>query len=135
MEASPRPVQSRSTDWHQWVGLPHGIGRDPRHGLAADCLLMAVAVNQSLQRRYPAIDRNWFRMARDGKVVELISEFFSHTRPLIAPCDGAVAAMFSASSVAVVTYIDNGVLLVDESRGVRWACDDFIFDTGWREFS
>ena len=119
-----------SGDWHDWIGLPHETGADPRIGAAADCLLLVFAVQDQLGIPHPEPEERWFDLARRGgwvELKELYDIFFSWAEPVEgASRDGDFTLLVPSRRDAMLgfaTRLDGGVLTVSEKRGVVWIPD------------
>lgn len=108
-------------DWHAWIGLPHEFGADPRHGKAADCLVMVWAILDGAGILHPEFQYEWLELARSAEwdILELI--WRQITEPLDQPEPYAVCLFENGpAGLGVGIVVDNGVLIVHHKRGVRW---------------
>lgn len=108
-------------DWHAWIGLPHEFGADPRHGKAADCLVMVWAILDDAGIPHPEFQYEWLELARSAEwdILELI--WHQITEPLNRPEPYAVCLFENGpAGLGVGIVIDDGVLIVHHKRGVRW---------------
>ena len=64
-------------DWHQWIGLPHRIGADPRTDGAACCLVITKILVTEAGYPMPAID-DWIELAHQESWDELRNAFYRH---------------------------------------------------------
>jgi hypothetical protein len=71
--------------WHNWIGLPHWLGADPRDRYGACCLRMAYALHEAAGTPMPPFQAEWLVMARDGKWNDLEAAFHSITSPIEGP--------------------------------------------------
>lgn len=107
--------------WRDFIGLPHEIGADPRIGAAADCLLLAFAVQDELGIRHPEPDERWFEMARNDDWTQLSALFFRWARQQKEPKDGDITLLVGPKRhLGLAVRINDGSLTVNERKGVIW---------------
>ena len=114
-------------NWHQWIGLPHEFGADPREGVGADCVLMAWLILDDAGIPHPSFDAEWLDMARQGLWADLERLWDEATVQLEAPAPYAVTLFRNGpNGLGVGIVVDSGLLLVHHRRGVRWVPFDFM---------
>ena len=71
-------------DWHQWIGLPHRIGADPRIDGAACCLVITKILLTEAGHPMPAVD-DWIELAHQESWDELRDAFDRHCEEIPSP--------------------------------------------------
>lgn len=115
--------------FHQFLGLKHEFGADPRDGKAADCLLLAFALLDEAGVHHPPIDQNWFELGRVGMWETLAMEWQKQTVELDGPEPWAVALHWNRPRLnhprlGISTVVENesnlGIVVVNAKKGVVW---------------
>lgn len=107
--------------WANFVGLPHEIGADPRHGRGADCLLTVFAVRDDLGLYTPPAELRWFSLARKSRWEELLQEFLASTYPTHrAPGRLRLFTQETGREFGLGVSVEGGMLLTRVRRGVTW---------------
>ena len=108
-------------NWRKYLGLPHGFGADPEDGVAADCVIMTWNVLDAAGVYRPPLSKEWFAMAKDGKVEELMQVYSSLTYEIDEPEEYAVTLTKNSNSgVGLSVVVDGGLLIAHHRKGVRW---------------
>lgn len=119
--------------WHQWVGKPHKTGADPETEDGCDCLLMVVRVRESLS--LPVPDKQWIDelidLARQKRHAEIHWQIAPFLLPIESSKDGAFAIFDTQDHIGTAVMIENGLLHVDTTRGVRWLPSSALRKFSW----
>jgi hypothetical protein len=108
-----------TSDWRQWLGLPHEIGADPREGRAACCLVITTLLltEAGLQPPDPG---PWIEMARRGDYASIQLEVERYFEPIENPELLSFALIrngIHGLGVGIVVE-PNTLLLVHHKKGV-----------------
>ena len=111
-----------TADWIRWVDarLPHLTGADPDDGDGIDCLVMCSKVRTSVGLPMPALNPQWFEMARDGRWRELHDEWNRLYEPHRLEPYALVLHQQPGGLMGIGVVIDDGVLIVHHHRGAQW---------------
>ena len=108
-------------NWRKYLGLPHEFGADPEDGVAADCVLMTWNVLDAAGVYRPPLCWEWFTMAKEGKVEELMQVYDSLTYTIDGPEEYAVTLTENGETgVGLAVVVDGGLLIAHHRKGVRW---------------
>lgn len=102
--------------WTDWLGLPHEIGADPRHGRAACCLVMAKVLLDQAGLQTPEID-DWLKLARNRNWVQLQLAFDQHCEPVIEPAVNTLTLMRNGvHGLGIGTVVSPELLILPHHR-------------------
>lgn len=120
-------------NWHKWIGKKHVPGADPEYDEGCDCLLMVVRIRESLGLPVPN--------SMDVATMILLSnaESYGDIHALMAPrlvtadsvCDGAFTIFETPDHIGTAVMIENGLLHVNQRRGVRWLPANMLRKFTW----
>jgi hypothetical protein len=114
---------------HDYLGLKHGFGADPREGKAADCLLLCFALLEEGGAFAPKLDPSWIEMARAGLWGSLETIWNRMTVAVDGPEPFAVTLHRNKSRpdhprLGVSTLIETGgslgIVMIHARKGVIW---------------
>lgn len=114
---------------HQYLGLKHEFGADPKEGRAADCLLLCFALLRDEGVFTPDFDPEWIRMAEAGLWGSLENVWNRLTEPLDGPEKFAVSLYknkpkLNHPRLGVSTLIEVeeslGIVMIHARKGVVW---------------
>lgn len=112
------PADATPLDWSVWRGLPHEIGADPRDGLAACCLVIAVLVLESHGVKAPPV-APLVAAAKRADWDALEDVFLTHCVPISEPVVPSITLLRNSFGLGIGSVIaPNTLLTVDHKRGV-----------------
>jgi hypothetical protein len=114
---------------HQYLGLKHEFGADPKEGKAADCLFLCFALLDEGGFYRPELDPRWMDMALAGLWSSLETAWNHHTSPVKAVEAGCVALHWNRPNskhprLGIATVVEDsgnlGVVMIHARKGVVW---------------
>lgn len=114
---------------HQFLGLKHKLGADPKNGEGADCLLLCFTLLDEAGIHRAEFNPEWLKMAEAGQWLQLERIWNTITRPVSEPVTGSVALHWNKPSkthprLGVSTVVENngtlGIVMIHGRKGVVW---------------
>lgn len=114
---------------HQYLGLKHEFGADPKNGKAADCLFLCFSLLDEAGIYRPELDPRWIEMARSGLWESLETAWNHHTSSVDSIEAGCVALHWNRPTprhprLGISTVVEDngnlGVVMIHARKGVIW---------------
>ena len=120
-------------NWHKWIGKRHVTGADPEYDEGCDCLLMVVRIRESLGLPIPnSMDVATMILLSNAESYKDIHALMApHLVIAESPCDGAFTIFETPDHIGTAVMIENGLLHVNQKRGVRWLPANMLRKFTW----
>lgn len=109
--------------WHRFIGLPYLYNADPTKGEGADCFNLVWHILATEGVPHPPFQPQWRELAEQGGRrgrATLLVEWRAGMKRLPESEQYALTLFRNRVRLGVGIVVDEGLLIVDEIKGVRW---------------
>lgn len=123
-------------NWHKWIGKKHKTGADPVYEDGCDCLIMVVRIRENLGLPSPSKSdvAAMISFSEAGSYDEIYNIIDPHLVKLNKAEDGAFTIFETPDQIGAAVMIENGILSVHHTKGVRWTPSNAMRRLNWHHW-